>query len=139
MIYYINAHFEDNIAWYVDFIYPEELEFKDTTDSSTSASYLDILLGIDRDQHLTTQIYDKRDDFDFSIVNFPFLCSNIPGYITGYHDFLTRAKVLTSKLFRQGYQSENLRSAFKKFYGSHHDLIEKYHLSMSKVINDILT
>ena len=27
---------------------------------------------------LTTTLYDKRDDFDFAIVNFPFLCSNIP-------------------------------------------------------------
>ena len=27
---------------------------------------------------LTTTLYDKRDDFDFAIVNFPFLCSNVP-------------------------------------------------------------
>ena len=24
------------------------------------------------------QTYDKRDDFNFPIVNFPFICSNIP-------------------------------------------------------------
>ena len=59
---------------YVSFIYPEELEIKDTTDSLTSASYLDILLNhvnIDHDQHLTIKIYDKRDDFDFPIVQLP--------------------------------------------------------------------
>ena len=146
-----NSKFGD----YVDFIYPEELEIKDTTDTSTSASYLDILLGIDKDQHLTTKIYDKRDDFNFSIVNFPFLCSNIPGspaygvYISqlirysracsGYLDFLARAKLLTSKLLQQGYQLDKLRNAFKKFYGRHHNIIDKYHLSMSKIIEDILT
>ena len=27
---------------------------------------------------LSTRLYDKRDDFDFHIVNFPFLSSNIP-------------------------------------------------------------
>ena len=27
---------------------------------------------------LTTRLYDKRDDFNFPIVNFPFLSSNIP-------------------------------------------------------------
>ena len=27
---------------------------------------------------LTTTLYDKRDDFDFAIVSFPFLCSNVP-------------------------------------------------------------
>ena len=43
-----------------------------------SASYLDILLNIDINGKLTTQLYDKQDDFSFSIVNFPYLCSNIP-------------------------------------------------------------
>ena len=27
---------------------------------------------------LRTKLYDKRDDFNFPIVNFPFICSNIP-------------------------------------------------------------
>ena len=43
-----------------------------------SASYLDILLNIDINGKLTTQLYDKRDDISFSILNFPYLCSNIP-------------------------------------------------------------
>ena len=51
---------------------------QDTTESSTHASYLDILLSVDTDKKLTTKLYDKRDDFDFSIVNFPHLSSNIP-------------------------------------------------------------
>jgi hypothetical protein len=54
-------------------IYLDELEIKDTTDS---ASYLDILLNIDSNGRLTTPLYDKHDDFHFSIVNFHFLCSN---------------------------------------------------------------
>ena len=138
---------------YVDFIYPEELEIKDTTDSSVSASYLDILLGIDQDQHLITKIYDKRDDFDFSIVNFPFLSSNraeSPAYgvyisqlirysraCSSYHDFLVRGNLLTSKLLRQGYQSLKLKIAFKKFYGRHHELTEKYNMSVSQIITDL--
>ena len=63
---------------YVDSVYPNELEIEDTTVSFMSASYLDILLDIDINGKLTTQLYDKRDDFSFSIVNFPYLCSNIP-------------------------------------------------------------
>jgi hypothetical protein len=27
---------------------------------------------------LRTKLYDKRDDFSVLIVNFPFICSNIP-------------------------------------------------------------
>jgi hypothetical protein len=56
----------------VDSIYPNELEIKDTTECSTSASYLDILLKLDANSKITTQLYDKRDDFNFSIINFPY-------------------------------------------------------------------
>ena len=59
-------------------MYTAELEIKDTTESTTSASYLDLLLSIGRDGQLHTSIYDKRDDFNFHITNFPFLSSNIP-------------------------------------------------------------
>ena len=57
-------------------MYPAEIEIKDTTESTTSASYLDIILLIGRDGQLHTSIYDKRDVFNFHITNFPFL-SNI--------------------------------------------------------------
>jgi hypothetical protein len=61
-----------------DRIYPIELEIKDTTDTDTSASYLDLHLEIDSEGRLRTKLYDKRDYFNFSIVNFPFIRSNIP-------------------------------------------------------------
>ena len=61
-----------NFHNYVHLIYPDELEIKDTTESDRCASYLDILLNIDSNGRLTTTLYDKRDDFDFAIVNFPF-------------------------------------------------------------------
>jgi hypothetical protein len=54
------------------------LEIKDTTHTDTSASYLDLHLEIDSEGRLTTKLYDKRDDFNFPIVNFSFICSNIP-------------------------------------------------------------
>ena len=63
---------------YLGKIYPAELEIKDTTESTTSASYLDLLLSIGMDGQLHTSINDKRDDFIFHITNFPFLGSNIP-------------------------------------------------------------
>ena len=59
-------------------MYPAELEIKDTTESTTSASYLDLLLSIGRDGQLHTSVYDKPDDFNFHTINFPFLSSNIP-------------------------------------------------------------
>ena len=69
-----NSKFGD----FVDRIYPIELEIKDTTDTDKSSSYLGIHLEIGSDGRLRTKLYDKRDDFNFPIVNFPFICSNIP-------------------------------------------------------------
>ena len=69
-----NPEFEN----YLGQIYPADLEIKDTTESTTSASYLDLLLSIGRDGQLHTSIYDKRYDFNFHITNIPFLSSNIP-------------------------------------------------------------
>jgi hypothetical protein len=56
---------------YVDSLYPSELEIKDTTESYTSALYLDVLLNIVAGGKLKTKFFDKRDDFSFTIVNFP--------------------------------------------------------------------
>ena len=62
---------------YVNRIYPIEPEIKDTTDTDRSASYLKLHLEIDSEGRLRTTLYDKRDPFNFPIVNFPFMCSNI--------------------------------------------------------------
>ena len=64
-----NSRFGD----FVDRIYHIELELKDTTNTDSSASYLDLHLEIDTDGRLRTKHYDKRDDFNFPIVNFPFM------------------------------------------------------------------
>ena len=76
--------------------------------------HLDISVGF-----VKTKIYDNRDDFDFDIVNFPFLDGDVPRstsygiYISQLirfarvsshvDDFNTLNKVLTAKLLRQGY------------------------------------
>ena len=70
---------ELKFAEYLEFIYPRELEIKETTETAASSSYLDCYLYIDNGKLTTcTRLYDKRDDFNFPIVNFPFLSSNIP-------------------------------------------------------------
>ena len=58
---------------FIDCIYPIELGIKDTTDTDRSASCLDLHLEIDSEGRLRTKHYDKGDDFNFPIVNFPFI------------------------------------------------------------------
>ena len=112
-----------------------------------SASYLDLHLDIESEDRLRTKCYDKRDDFDFLIVNFPFICSNIPAapaygvYFSrmirysracgSHQDFLDRGLLLTRKLLNQGFLLVKLKSSLRKFYGRHHDLVDRYEISVS--------
>ncbi len=68
-----NKHFKT----YLPEIYPKELELKETTESESSCSFLDLLLYADESQ-LKHKLCDKRHDFNFPIVNYSFLDSNIP-------------------------------------------------------------
>ena len=52
-------------------IYPSELQLNKVNTSDTEAAILDLHLSISNDI-VSTKIYDKRDDFDFEIVNFQF-------------------------------------------------------------------
>ena len=139
------------ISQYLAHIYPDELEIKETTESSNSASYLDLLLHIDMNG-LHTKLYDKRDDFDFEIINYPYLSSNIPSapaygvYVSqllrycracdSYEDFRIRHCALASKLVRQGYSENRLIRSFKKFYGRYGDIVNKYKTSVTQMLND---
>ena len=57
-------------------IYPKELSLT-SDDAILQSSYLDLDLEI-RNDKIHTSLFDKRDAFDFSIVNFPDLSGNIP-------------------------------------------------------------
>ena len=58
-----------NNSEFGDFVYLIELEIKYVTDTGRSASYIDL----HSEDELRTKLYDKRDDFNFPIVNFPFM------------------------------------------------------------------
>ena len=49
-------------------------------------------------------------------------------------DFNNRNKFLTAKLLKQGYQYHKFRKAFSKLYRRHFELIEIYHVSLKKVM-----
>ena len=111
--------------------------------------FLDLHLSIS-DGFVKTKIYDKRDDFGFDIVNFPFLDGEIPRsasygvYISQLirfarvsshvDDFNTRNKVLAAKLLRQGYRYHKLRKAFSKFYRRHFDIVSKYNVGLKTLL-----
>ena len=85
----------DNIYFdqMVDRIYPTELQLNRASSSDTEAPFLGLNLCISNGT-VSTKIYDKRDDFDFYIVNFPFLDGDVPRrtsyvvYIKGKRTYL---------------------------------------------------
>ena len=57
--------------------YPPELQLNKANNTDTEAPFLDLYLSISNG-FVSSKIYDKRDDFDFDIVNFPFLDGDVP-------------------------------------------------------------
>ena len=110
-------------------IYPEELILNKENGCDNKATFLDIEIKI-IDKTFCTKLYDKRNDFNFNIVNFPFLCGNIPrkqsyGVFTSqlirysrvcskYEDFLEASVTLVKKLLKQGYRKYLLKYYFNK-------------------------
>ena len=101
--------------------------------------------------------YDKCDDFDFLIVNFPYLSSNILEIACIWCFFVSQLSyarvnwfkmwrfsvqriysslIMVSKLLKQGYSS---RTTFRKFYGRHTYLVHKCDTSVSHMFNDLFT
>ena len=58
------------IAWSIIFTL-QNFQLNKANVSDTEASFLDLHLSIS-DGFIKTKIFDKRDDFDFDIVNFRF-------------------------------------------------------------------
>ena len=145
-----NVYFENMVRQ----IYPSELQLNKANASDTEAAFLDLHLSISNGI-VSTKIYDKRDDFDFEIVNFPFLDGDVPrstsygvyisqlirfarasSYVT---DFNTRNKLLTQKLLKQGYRYHKLRKTFSKFYRRYFDLISKFQVGLKSLLRQGLS
>ena len=119
----IDNNFFDSM---VNHIYPSELQFNKANVCDIEASFFGftfIYIGF-----VKTKIYDKREDFDFDIVNFSFLDDAVPRstsygvYISQLirfarvsshvDDFNTRNKVLKAELLKQVYRYHKLHNAF---------------------------
>ena len=68
-----NPYFEQMVGQ----IYPTELQLNKANSSDTEAPFLDLNLSI-TNGIVSSKIYDKRDDLNFEIVNFPFLDGYVP-------------------------------------------------------------
>ena len=120
-------------------IYPTELQLNKANSSDTEAPFLDLNLSIYKWHSFFSKIYDKRDDFNFEIVNFPFLDGDVPCspsygvYISqlirfarlcsNVDDFNNKNLLLTAKLLKQVYRYHKIRKAFSKVYYRNSELL----------------
>ena len=130
-------------------IYPAELQINKANSSDTEAWFLDLNLSI-TNGIVSSKIYDKRDDFNFEIVNSPFLDGDVPrspsyavyfSQLIGFarvssnvDDFNNRNLFLTAKLYKQGYRYHTIRKAFSKSYRRHSELIVKYNIGLKTLL-----
>ena len=117
--------------------------------SDTEAAFLDLHLSISNDI-VSTKIYDKRDDFDFEIVNFPFLegdvsrSSSYGVYISQLIRFARASSYVAdfntrNKLLKQGYRYHKLRKTFSKFSRRYYDLISKFEVGLKSLLRQGLS
>ena len=95
-----------------------------TNESNFSAPFFELDLFINNGI-ISSKIYDKQDDFDFAIVNYPHLDGDVPR-ATSYginisqlirfaracsavEDFYVRNRTITENLFKQGNRFKTLR------------------------------
>ena len=122
-------------------IYPVEMVLKKTNVSPQKVNFLDMTLSVYQGKFRYV-CYDKRDDFKFEVISFPFMCGNLPlvqmhglfvsqllRYCTTNSTFNAFAKCsskLYKKLVLQGFQPDKLRKNYDKFCQQHINAWSKF-------------
>ena len=145
MIRYID---DIGVANFLDFgnivkdIYPRSLVLNKSNSSSVlNSSFLDLNVSV-VNHEFNVKVYNKVDDYDFRVITFPFLESNIVttvcysvffGEILRYLricsklcDFESRGKMLVIMLVQRGYKRSELAKQFIKVFFRYKMEVRKY-------------
>ena len=133
-------------------IYPEELELK-VEHNGNHATFLNLDISIIGGKFVY-KLYDKRDDFPFSIVRMPYLCSNIPQNIfysalvgeflriaratLNFPDFKVKAKDLLERMINQGGDYKIIRTKLLKMVRNHLESFSHFKLSSEILVESCL-
>ena len=134
---------------YHHLIYPPELELK-CEHQGTHATFLDLDITV-IDNIFVYKLFDKRDDFPFSIIKMPDRSSNIPRFVfygtimsefiriarstLQLDDFIPRASNLLSRMISQGGNRIKILGQIKKAFSRHSSLFEKYGSTSQQIVN----
>ena len=126
-------------------IYPKEMILKNTIISRDKCSFLDLTISIYHGKFLFYS-YDKRDDFDFQVVNYPNLKGNIPSLQSygvyssqlvrfcdinlSINNFINDVNKMTHKFLNQGFSKEKLVKKYEQFLSKFMYKWSKYNVDM---------
>ena len=128
-------------------IYPRALEIKPESNNTKDIAYLDLRIKYEEGA-LDISIFDKRENFSFAIVNFPYMDSCIPKksalgvyysqllryarICSKFTSFNLKGRALIDKLKSQGYRKNDLKRLSSKFFQNQNEILEKYRISDSQ-------
>ena len=130
-------------------IYPTEMQLEQTNEDNT-CTFLDLAINI-TDNKFHYKSYDKRKDFNFKIINYPNLNSNVPhapsyGVFTSqlvrfcdvnnrFDNFQEDIKLLVTKLVKQNFNRNILKSKFLQFYRNNFLRWSKFGTDIVNMVN----
>jgi len=133
-------------------IYPTELILNKENKHDTQCTYLDISMNIVH-KTIHTDLYDKRNDFNFTINNFPFIHSNIHGkrthgiiisqLIRFIHvcdtatKFIHHSKKFINTLITHAFNQTLIKQKISVFYDKYHHLIQKCNITKKQLIKQL--
>ena len=133
-------------------IYPKEMIVTNTNISPRKCNYLDLTVSIFKGK-FRFSLFDKRKDFSFNVISYPFLEGNIPKapsygiYISQLlrfctvnseiKGFLNDTIDLTTKLKQQGFDTAALRKKFLYFYHNYINVWGKFGVDIVAHIDSI--
>ena len=122
------------------------------TSRITSNFFLDLYIQI-VDGIFIYKLFDKRDEFPFSIVRMPDLSGNLPSFIFYgsimseflriarctrlISDFLPRAKSLVNRMVSQGGNKPLILKQIKKAVSRHPEPFRKFSISTQQIIENL--
>ena len=133
-------------------IYPPTLDLK-VEHNGNHATFLDLEIDI-VEGIFVYKLFDKRDNFPFSIIRMPYLCSDIPSFIFYgsflseflrisrctllYEDFISKTSILYKRMVMQGGKRMKLNHQIHKVFKSHQLSFSKYNTTAYEIVKSII-
>ena len=136
-------------------IYPTEMIVNNTNITTCKVNYLDLTVSIWRGSFLV-KLYDKRKDYNFDVISYPYLDGNIPSDRSYYgvfisqlmrfckvkysnlNNFINDVKLLVDKLVKQGFNTAALRKKLFTFYHSKVNVWSKFGVDIYTQLSQLI-